>query len=65
MKMGPPTVGELSSQTPFVSGLDGSGLDKVADQTPEKQTGLTNAPYYSKQRWLYSNVKKSTLFKVN
>lgn len=53
-KMDPPTLGELSYQTPVASGLDGPGLDKVADQTPEKQTGLMNVlrGHYSKQRWL-------------
>jgi len=63
--MDPTAPGELSLGAPFVSSLDRSGLDKVADQTPENQTGLMNAPCYSKQRWLYSNVKKSALFKLN
>lgn len=49
LKKDPPTVGELSSQTPFSFGLHGSGLDKVAEKTPERETGLMNSPYFSKK----------------
>lgn len=65
VKKDPPALGELSSQTPFASGLDGSGLDNVAEKTPESQTGLMNAPHYSKKRWLHFIVKKCALFKLN
>lgn len=65
IKMDSPTLGQLRSQIPFVSVLGGSGLDKVADLGPVKQTGLMNVPHYSKQRWLYSNIKISALFKLN
>lgn len=57
VKKDPPTLGGLSSQTPFRSGLHGSGLDKIAGKTSERQTDLMNSPYYSKERWLYFNVK--------
>lgn len=50
VKKDPPTLGELSSQTPFTSGLHGSGLDNFAEKTSERQTGLMNSPSYSKKR---------------
>lgn len=56
-KKGSTYIGELNSQTPFASGLHGSGLNKVAEKTSERETGLMNSLYYSKKRWLYFNVK--------
>lgn len=58
VKMDPPTPRKLSSLTMFTSGIDASGLNKVADQTAGNQNGLMKAPSYSKQRWIYSNEKK-------
>lgn len=57
VKKNPLTLGELNSPTPFASGLHGSGLDKVAEKTSERQTDLRNSLYYSKKRWLYFNAK--------
>lgn len=48
IKMDPPKLGMLRSQTPFVSAPDGLGMDQVGDQTPKKQTDLMNAPYEEK-----------------